>query len=176
MCTGSCSTPRQRLAGRTPRSPKVPLEPSKNKVFKLRRQDPGKRSLPGRPTKAPRGTCRDAPRAPARQQGPGKRSLPGRLNKVHRGPVSDTLVDALERGRRVAAYRGKRLAAVVILSGPEACRSPGFEVPWFVFPASSSCRGLVALPKRVARRGKFIGASWLAFPASSSCRGLVSLA
>ena len=92
MCTGSCSTPRQRLAGRTPRSPKVPLEPSKNKVFKLRRQDPGKRSLPGRPTKALQGTCRDAPRAPARQQGPGKRSLPGRLNKVHRGPVSDELL------------------------------------------------------------------------------------
>ena len=93
-----------------------------------------------------------------------------------RGPQSDTLVDALERGRRVAAFRSKRLAAAVVLSGPEACRSPGLEVPWLVFPASSSCRGLVALPERVARRGKFIGAPWLAFPASSSCRGLVSLA
>ena len=61
------------------------------------------------------------------------------------GPQSDTLVDALERGRRVAACRGKCLAAAAILSGPEACRSPDFEVPWLVFPASSSCRGLAAL-------------------------------
>ena len=49
-------------------------------------------------------------------------------------------------------------------------------MPWFVFPASSSCRGLVALSGRVAHRGKFLGMPWLAFPASSSCRGLVSLA
>ena len=57
---------------------------------------------------------------------------------VRRGPQSDTLVDALERGHRVAACRGKRLAAGVILSGPEACRSPGLagtrgvsrQVPW----------------------------------------------
>ena len=60
--------------------------------------------------------------------------------------------------------------------GPEARRSPGLGVPCLVFPASSSCRGLAALPERVARRGKFLGAPWLAFPASSSCRGLVSLA
>ena len=96
--------------------------------------------------------------------------------RARRGPQSDTLVDALERERRVAACRGKRLAAVVILSGPEARRSPGLGVPCLVFPASSSCRGLAALPERVARRGKFLGAPWLAFPASSSCRGLVSLA
>ena len=37
----------------------------------------------------------------------------------------DTLVDVLERGYRVVACRGKRLAAVVVLSRPEACRSPG---------------------------------------------------
>ena len=85
-------------------------------------------------------------------------------------------MDVLERGRRVAACRGKRLAAVVILPGPEARRSPGLGVPCLVFPASSSCRGLAALPERVARRGKFLGAPWLAFPASSSCPGLVSLA
>ena len=90
-----------------------------------------------------------------------------------RGPQSDTLLDALERGHRVAACRGKRLAAAVILSGPEACRSPGLEVPWLVFPASSSCRGLVALPERVARHDKFLEVPRLAFPASSSCRGLV---
>src|SRR4051812_9826668 len=68
----------------------VPFEPFKNKVFKPRRQvpgkrslpgrplkaqDPGKRSLPGRPTKASQETCRDAPRVPAR---PGERQAPGR--------------------------------------------------------------------------------------------------
>ena len=53
----------------------VPLEPFKNKVFKPRRQGPGKRSLPGRPTKAFQGTCRDAPRVPAR---PGERQASGR--------------------------------------------------------------------------------------------------
>ena len=72
----------------------VPLEPFKNKVSKprrqdpgkrsllgrptkarrLRRQDPGKRSLPGRPTKASQGTCHDAPHVPAR---PGERQAPG---------------------------------------------------------------------------------------------------
>ena len=65
--------------------------------------------------------------------------------RAWRGPQSDTLVDALEHGHRVAAYRGKRLAAAVVLSDPEACRSPGLEMPWLVFPASSSCRGLVSL-------------------------------
>ena len=66
--------------------------------------------------------------------------------RAWKGSQSDTLVDVLERGYRVAACRGKRLAAAVALS------------------------------ERVARRSKFIGASWLAFPASSSCQGLVSLA
>ena len=66
--------------------------------------------------------------------------------RARRGPQNDTLVDALEREHRVAACRGKCLAAAVILSGLEACRSPGLEVPWLVFPASSSCRGLFALP------------------------------
>ena len=94
--------------------------------------------------------------------------------RAWKGPQSDTSVDVLERGYRVAACRGKRLAAAVVLSGPEACRSPGLEMPWLVFPASSSCRGLVALQGRVARRGKFLEIPWLAFPASSSCRGLVS--
>ena len=96
--------------------------------------------------------------------------------RAWKGPQSDTLVDALERGHRVAACRGKRLAAAVVLSGPEACRSPGLEMPLLVFPASSSCRGLVALPGRVVRRDKFPGISSLAFPASSSCRGLAFLA
>ena len=78
-------------------------------------------------------------------------------------PQGDTLVDVLERGYRVVACRGKRLAAAVVLSRPEACR----------------VRKLVAhraLPGRAARRGKFLEMPWLAFPASSSCRGLVSWA
>ena len=45
--------------------------------------------------------------------------------RVWKGPQSDKLVDVLERGYRVAACRGKRLAAAVVLSGLEACRSPG---------------------------------------------------
>ena len=65
--------------------------------------------------------------------------------RARRGPQSDTLVDVLERGYRVAACRGKRLAAVVVLSRPKACRPPGLEMPWLAFPASSSCRGLVSL-------------------------------
>ena len=36
----------------------------------------------------------------------------------------DTSTDVLEHGRRVATCRGKCLAAVVVLSRPEACRSP----------------------------------------------------
>ena len=96
--------------------------------------------------------------------------------RAWKGPQGDTLVDVLECGYRVVTFRGKRLDTVVILSRPKACRSPGLEMPWLVFPASSSCRGLVALPGHVARRDKFLGMPWLAFPASSSCRGLVSLA
>ena len=45
--------------------------------------------------------------------------------RAWKGPQGDTLVDALERGHRVAACRGKHLAAVVVLSRPEACYSPG---------------------------------------------------
>ena len=45
--------------------------------------------------------------------------------RAWKGPQRDTLVDVLERGYRVVACRGKRLAAAVVLSGPEACRSPG---------------------------------------------------
>ena len=41
------------------------------------------------------------------------------------GSQSDTLVDALERRYRVVARRGKCLAAVVVLSRLEACRSLG---------------------------------------------------
>ena len=42
-----------------------------------------------------------------------------------KGPHSDTLVDVQERAYRVVACRGKRLAVSVVLSGLEACCSPG---------------------------------------------------
>ena len=45
--------------------------------------------------------------------------------RAWKGLQGDTLVDVLERGYRVVACRGKRLAAVVVLSRPEACHSPG---------------------------------------------------
>ena len=72
---GQLKHPAARLAGRPPRSSMAPLEPFKNKVSKSRRQGSGKRSLPGRPTKASQGTCRDTPRVPAR---PGERQASGR--------------------------------------------------------------------------------------------------
>ena len=64
----------------------------------------------------------------------------------------DTLVDVLERGYRVVAFRGKRLAASVVLSRPEACRSPGLagtrgasrQVP---------CDALVGLPGKLLLPG-----------------------
>src|SRR4051794_24875641 len=40
-------------------------------------------------------------------------------------PQRDTLVGEVERGHGVVACRGKRLAAVDVLSRPGACRSPG---------------------------------------------------
>ena len=130
----------------------VPLEPFKNKVFKLRRQGPGKRSLPGRPTKASQGTfrdaphvparqqgpgkrslpgrptqalrrtCRDAPRVPARQQGPGKRSLPGGPTKASRGPVSGKLPDPTRQRPRQGACRGRRPLCTHAPAHPPACR------------------------------------------------------
>ena len=45
--------------------------------------------------------------------------------RAWKGSQGDTLVDVLERGYRVVACNGKRLAAAVVLSRPEACRSPG---------------------------------------------------
>ena len=45
--------------------------------------------------------------------------------RAWKGPQGDTLVDVLERRYRVVACRGKLLAAVVVLSRPEACHSLG---------------------------------------------------
>ena len=78
---GQLQHPAARLAGRTPRPSKVPLEPSKNKVYKLRRQDPGKRSLPGRPIKAHQGTCRDAPLRSGKAARPRQEELAGKTNQ-----------------------------------------------------------------------------------------------
>ena len=54
--------------------------------------------------------------------------------RARRGPQSDTLVDALERGRRVAACRGKRLAAVVIFAGPRSSSLTGPRCTVFSLP------------------------------------------
>ena len=54
--------------------------------------------------------------------------------RARRGPQSDTLVDALERGRRVAACRGKRLAAVVIFAGPRSSSLIGPRCTLFSLP------------------------------------------
>ena len=58
--------------------------------------------------------------------------------RAWKGPQSDTLVDVLEHGHGEVACHGKRPAAVVVLSHPGACRSPGLvgtrgaprQVPW----------------------------------------------
>src|SRR3954465_4311441 len=96
----------------------------------------------------------------------------------------------------VVVCRGKWPAEVVVLPHLKSCRSSGLAgahgaprraflgVPWLgrpgellppgpwcfglVVPASSSCRGLVAL----ARQAPLAGPRLLC-PASSSCRGLV---
>ena len=66
----------QSIQTKTPQDPgKRSLPGRPTKARRLRRQDPGKRSLPGRPPKASQGTCRGAPRIPAR---PGERQAPGR--------------------------------------------------------------------------------------------------
>ena len=78
-------------------------------------------------------------------------------------PQGDTLVDVLERGYKVVACRGERLAAVVVLSRPEACRSPlaGALSPWLEYfvlewlqrnhggpwrSPGKPCRGMLRLP------------------------------
>ena len=66
----------QSIKTKTPQDPgKRSLPGRPTKARRLRRQDPGKRSLPRRPPKASQGTCRGAPRVPAR---PGERQASGR--------------------------------------------------------------------------------------------------
>src|SRR3954464_13255278 len=111
---------------------------------------------------------------------------------------SDVWAAELERTPEVVVRRGKWLAAVVVLPHLRACRSSDLAgargaprraslgVPWFgrlgellppgpwcfslAVPASSSCRGLVAL----ARQAPLAGPRLLG-PASPSFRGLVFL-
>ena len=126
----------------------VPLEPFKNKVFKPRRQGPGKRSLPGRPIKAAQGTCHDAPRTPARRQGPGKRSLPGRPTKASQGTCHDTPRVPARPGERQASGRGKtttvarRLPRQAATLYPRSSTSTNVS-PWGPFQARVA-RGCVA--------------------------------
>ena len=91
---------------------------------------------------------------------------------------SDTLAGELERGHAVGVSRGKLLAAAVVLSSLEACRSPvlvgtqGASRQAFLvcleWPSRQApLAGVLSLPGKLLLPGP-----WLAFPASSSCRGL----
>ena len=91
---------------------------------------------------------------------------------------SDTLAGELEHGHAVGVSRGKLLAAAVVLSRPEACRSPdlagtqGASRQAFLVCLAWSSRqaplaGVSSLPGKLP-----FPVPRLAFPASSSCRGL----
>ena len=91
----------------------VLLEPFKNKVSKPRRQGPGKRSLPGRPTQAPaRGSCWEETR-PRQEELAGKatQGIPRKLAATRpasrQGPVSDKLPNTTRRRPRQGACHGK---------------------------------------------------------------------
>ena len=110
MCTGSRSTPRQGLPGDRQGPPWFLWSHSRTKYPTKTPQDPGKRSLPGRPTKASQGTCRDAPRVPAR---PGERQASGR----------DKTTTAARRLPRQGACRGKPPLCAHAPAHPPTCRS-----------------------------------------------------
>ena len=95
-----------RLAGRPPRSSVVPLEPFKNKVFKPRRQVPGKRSLPGRPTKASRGLVSDKLPGTTRRR-PRQGACRGKLPLCTRAPAHPPTC----RPGAFPGARGKRLCS-----------------------------------------------------------------
>ena len=78
---------------------------------------------------------------------------------------SDTLAGELERGHEVGVSRGKLLATTVVLSRPEACRSPDL-VGTCGASRQVSCGALVGLPGKLLLPGSCL------FPARSSCRGL----
>ena len=91
---------------------------------------------------------------------------------------SDTLAGELERGHEVGVSRGMLLAAAVVLSRLEACRSPvlagtqGASRQAFLVCLEWSSRqaplaGVLSLPNKILLPGP-----WLALPPRSSCRGL----
>ena len=91
---------------------------------------------------------------------------------------SDTLAGVLERGHEVGVSRGKLRVAAVVLSRPEACRSPGLAgtqgasrqafLVCLEWPSRQApLAGVLSLPGKILLPGP-----GLAFPASSSCRGL----
>src|SRR3954471_5350703 len=67
-------------------------------------------------------------------------------------PQSDTLVDELERRHGVVTCRGKRLAAVDVLSRPGACRSPVLAGTRGA-SRQGSCRAVVGLPGKLLLPG-----------------------
>ena len=105
----------------------VPLKPFKNKVFKPRRQGPGKRSLPGshsrtkylsQGNKAPaRGACREG-------QPRHLKELAATRHASRRGPVSDKLPDATRQQPRQGACRGKLPLCTRAPAHPPTCH-PG---------------------------------------------------
>src|SRR4051812_44251767 len=101
-------------------------------------------------------------------------------------PQSDTLVGELERRHEVVTCRSKRLAAVVVLSRPGACCSPGLAGARGA-PRQGPCRAVDGLPGKLLLPGSCVSSDSpgklllpghcslrVAFPASSSCRGLGS--
>ena len=115
MCTGSCSAARQGLPDDRQSPPWVPLEPFKNKAFKMKRQGPGKRILPGRDKAPARGACRE-----------GQPRHFKKLAAMHRtslqGPVSDKLLDSTRRRPRQGTRRGPLPLCTHAPAHPPACR------------------------------------------------------
>ena len=116
MCTGSCSTPRQGSPGHRQDPPGL-----------LKRQDPGKRSLPGSHSRTKYSTRED--KAPAR--GACREGQPRHLKELaatrhasQQGPVSGKLPDATRQRPRQGACRGKLPLCTHAPAHPPTCR-PG---------------------------------------------------
>ena len=77
----------------------------------------------------PKASAHASPFATAVASSPRLASVSLRLHshppRVLEGPQGDAWADELERGHTAQASPGKHLAGVLILPGPEACRSPG---------------------------------------------------
>ena len=79
---------------------------------------------------------------------------PPPATRAWQGPQGDRLVDALESGHRVAACRGKCLAAVIVLWRPGACRSPGLAGARGA-PRQVPCNVLGGLPGKLLLSGSW---------------------